>query len=569
MIPSFLFSSSSHRRFTIRALAIGAAICGVLSATPREAAALERLCDPAFEDCREPLIRLIDQETVRIDVAFWFMEDARYSSALVRARNRGVPIRVLMDTRANVNYPGNIFCLDQIKSAGIPMREKTTGGILHWKMMLFAGQNTVQFSGANYSDEAFVPEVPWTAYVDEVIYFTDRPGWVNSFMTKFDDVWTSQVGYRDYANVTSVQRAYATFPIDPELNFPPGGFRERSVAAYAAETQRIDSLMYRITDRAHTDALIAAAQRGVQVRIVHEQLQYRDPTRVWHSWNVDRLWAAGREILVNGQPSIRVRQRRHQGLSHEKLTVLTSQHLSVIGSSNWTSPSSDTQLEHNLFTTDLAIYNWSREHFDRKWNNTGGAPETAPFVPLPPDVPQLVTPTSGALNQSLTPTLTWDGGLWAHRYDVYVGTDPNNLTKVVNDRELGPVQQSVTLTPLSPGTVYYWRVVSRTMAGLSRSSPICSFKTAGTGGSVPTNFCLSPPPEPADPVLVLEPQDIRRSGSGSGGDGVVPSGATNVGPAGVPAGRTPTSNSTFTGQRAVPRPWLPDTRPDVGEGQEP
>ena len=68
MIPSFLFSASSHRRFTIRALAIAAAICGVLSVTPREAVALERLCDPAFEDCREPLIRLIDQETVRT----WF-----------------------------------------------------------------------------------------------------------------------------------------------------------------------------------------------------------------------------------------------------------------------------------------------------------------------------------------------------------------------------------------------------------------------------------------------------------------------------------------------------------------
>src|SRR6476619_7155679 len=91
---------------------------------PRPAAALERLCDPAFEDCRAPLINLIDRETVGIDVGFWFMEDARYSSALLRAKARGVPIRVLMDTRANDSYPGNIFCLDQIQSGGIPMREK-------------------------------------------------------------------------------------------------------------------------------------------------------------------------------------------------------------------------------------------------------------------------------------------------------------------------------------------------------------------------------------------------------------------------------------------------------------
>jgi hypothetical protein len=69
--------------------------------TPRSATALERFCDPAFEDCRAPLIDLIDRETVGIDVGFWFMEDARYSSALQRAKARGVPIRVLMDTRAN------------------------------------------------------------------------------------------------------------------------------------------------------------------------------------------------------------------------------------------------------------------------------------------------------------------------------------------------------------------------------------------------------------------------------------------------------------------------------------
>ena len=147
--------------------------------------------------------------------------------------------------------------MSQIQSAGIPMREKIAGGILHWKMMLFAGQRTVQFSGDNYSDEAFVPQTPWTAYVDEIIYFTDRANYVNSFMTKFDDVWTLATGYRNYANVTTLVRKYATFPIDPELNFPPGGFRERSVAAYASEPQRIDASMYRITDRAHTDALIA------------------------------------------------------------------------------------------------------------------------------------------------------------------------------------------------------------------------------------------------------------------------------------------------------------------------
>ena len=74
------------------------------------------------------------------------------------------------------------------------MREKVDSGINHWKLMIFAGQKVVQFSGANHTPEAFVPEVPYSNYVDEVIYFTDDESLVNSFKTRFDDVWTSTTG---------------------------------------------------------------------------------------------------------------------------------------------------------------------------------------------------------------------------------------------------------------------------------------------------------------------------------------------------------------------------------------
>ena len=37
---------------------------------PARASGLERICDVAFENCRSPLITLIRNETVGIDVAF-------------------------------------------------------------------------------------------------------------------------------------------------------------------------------------------------------------------------------------------------------------------------------------------------------------------------------------------------------------------------------------------------------------------------------------------------------------------------------------------------------------------
>ena len=59
-------------------------------ATAQTLAPQERLCDPTFEDCRADVLTYIQQEKVEIDMAFWMMNDARYSNALEAAWNRGV-----------------------------------------------------------------------------------------------------------------------------------------------------------------------------------------------------------------------------------------------------------------------------------------------------------------------------------------------------------------------------------------------------------------------------------------------------------------------------------------------
>src|SRR5215218_6865869 len=228
------------------------------------AQAQERLCDTAFEDCRTPLWQLIDNETQGIDVAFWFMQDSSYATKLINRFKAGVPVRVLVDPRANPTYAGNEAVLEQLKAAGIPMRYKAGDGILHWKMMLFAGQNKVEFSGANYSGNFFVPDAPNSNYFDEAIYFSNDLSLIQSFKTKYDDVWTNTVQYANYANVSGpLTRKYPTSPINAELNFPPSvdasqDFLLRTQQNLNAETKKIDVIMYRITSQAFTDTTIAA-----------------------------------------------------------------------------------------------------------------------------------------------------------------------------------------------------------------------------------------------------------------------------------------------------------------------
>jgi phosphatidylserine/phosphatidylglycerophosphate/cardiolipin synthase-like enzyme len=446
------------------------------------AAAADRLCDASYEDCRTPLLSLIHNEQIGIDVAFWFMEDARYTAALIDRWRQGVPVRVIMDTEANRNYPLNAEALQDLKAAGIPMLEKTSGGIVHWKTMIFAGQNVVEFSGANFSPHAFVPTTPYVNYIDEVIYFTDNPELVNSFKRRYDDVWTASSGYTAYANITAPRaRVYPTFSIHPDLNFPPfNNFATRSVGRYNAETTAIDAIMFRITDRRHSDALIAARGRGVPVRLITEPGQYRDPVRLWHSWNVDRLYMAGVQVRV------RAHESGENGM-HQKTTLLRGQRMTIFGSSNWTSPSASSQLEHNIFTTDPYLYEFFSDVFDRKWNNRTGNVETKPFVPLPPDAPKYHAPANSSTGQSLSVTLKWNAGYFAHKYDIYFGTS-SNPPLIAADVELGPSTtptsyRSYAVSGLQESTTYYWKIVSKTMANRAASGPVWNFRTVGTAAA--------------------------------------------------------------------------------------
>lgn len=470
------------------------------------ASAQNRLCDPGAEDCRSILINYIRAETVGIDVGFWFMEDARYTTELINRFKAGVPVRVLVDSRANATNKYNADRLLELKTAGIPMRERYTGGILHWKMMLFAGQGIVEFSGANYSADAWLPSpgtAPYTNYTDESIFFTGDHSLVDSFRTKYDDLWTNTTSYRDYANVPAARiRAYGIFPKDPQLNFVPAeSYVNRALGRYSKETRQIDVIMYRITDRRHTDAMIAAKQRGVRVRLITEPQQYRDVTRLWHSWNVDRLYMAGVEIM----------QRQHAGLNHQKSVLMYGLGTTMFGSSNWSSPSGESQEEHNMFSTDPATFDWFVNQFERKWTGSGGVVENVPFAPLPPD--KATTPSPAALATGVPAagpvTLQWYGGPWAHLYDVYLGTDPNNLPMVASNLALGPsetttqMQKYAVSTPLVSGTTYYWKVVSRTMALQARTSATWSFTTDG----------VAPPPLTA--TLVREPYLQQVSATGA------------------------------------------------------
>ena len=293
---------------------------------------------------------------------------------------------------------------------------------MHYKLMLFAGQNIVEFSGANFSADAwvFTGPVPYVNYVDESVYFTDNAAFVHSFMTKFDDLWTNTTAYADYANVPQpLARHYPSYAKDPQLNFPPlESYANRSVEPLQprdAEDRR-DHVPH------HRPPAHRRDHRGEGPRHSRpaDQRPAAVPRRVaacGMSWNIDRLYMAG----------VQIKMRAHQGLNHQKLVLLYSQTMSIFGSSNWTSPSDNAQEEHNCFCTDANDVPVVHGHVRAEVEQHRGRHRERHFVPLPPDTP-VTTPVGHRMRdrrrRSTSITLKWYGGPWAHKYDVYFGTDP-------------------------------------------------------------------------------------------------------------------------------------------------
>src|SRR5215203_4911654 len=449
-----------------------AALLVLIVAAPARAQLIDTMCDPSWENCHAKLLGYVRSETQSIDIAMWFMEDQELADAIVQRFQAGVSVRAIVDPRRNDETPVNATTLEKFADAGIPMRQKIDGGILHWKYIIF-GQNVMEWSAANFGDYYFKPAVPYLDYTDEGIYFTNDPPVIDSFRRKFDDTWVLTTGFSNYANASgTLTRRYPLYPIDPSMNFVPAeNFSTRSKPFYDAETQRIDVIMYKITEGTHADGLIRARARGLPVRLITEPERYRNKDNVWHAYQVDRLYMAG----------VKIRIRAHAGFTHQKNTLLYGQGLAIFGSSNWTSESNKSQYEHNYFSTKKWLFDWLTANFERKWGNTKGYAETAVFVPLPPDPPAYVAPAKDAtgISTSTATSISWKPGPWAHLADVYFGTSPSPPLYAANVAVSPNSTKSVTLPALASGTRYYWQIVSKTIALKEAPGPIYSFSTAG------------------------------------------------------------------------------------------
>lgn len=98
--------------------------------------------------------------------------------------------------------------------------------------------------------------------------------------------------------------------------------------------------------------------------------------------------------------------------------------------------------------------------------------------------PTVTAPSSGAIGQSLTPTITWDAIAVATGYKLSVGTTAGG-TDVMNNQDVGNVTSYMFSTPLIPATTYYYTVNSYNATSTSSSCTERTFTTVCGATNVP------------------------------------------------------------------------------------
>ena len=150
---------------------------------------------------------------------------------------------------------------------------------------------------------------------------------------------------------------WGAFPgsaVPAEVVFSPeGGVRQHLVRAIRQSQQRIDVAVYQFTSFELAEALLAAKERGVRIRLLtdRETLESGGPA-------LRKLRPAGIVIRSLGVPE--------QSLMHNKFAIFDDR-LVATGSYNWTQSAERANYENLVLLDDLEVVARYKREFQRLW----------------------------------------------------------------------------------------------------------------------------------------------------------------------------------------------------------
>jgi phosphatidylserine/phosphatidylglycerophosphate/cardiolipin synthase-like enzyme len=140
----------------------------------------------ANQDAQKALLHIMDSSAQTLDVAVYSITDGTIASAMVRAKLRGVTVRLLTDSTQSAGKSQKTL-LAKIKSAGIPIKTNSHSGLMHLKMTV-ADKKIATTGSFNYTKSAQKSN-------DEVFVVLNNAQIATGFDSEFETMWNDTKNY--------------------------------------------------------------------------------------------------------------------------------------------------------------------------------------------------------------------------------------------------------------------------------------------------------------------------------------------------------------------------------------
>jgi len=256
----------------------------------------------------EMLAEAIDQARLSVDMAMYNFNLWSIRDALVAAHQRGVNVRVVIDSD-NINEPE----VQDLIDAGIPVLGDQRESLMHHKFAIL-DRREVWTGSMNFSVGGAYKDANSLLRLQNLKVAED-------FQVEFDEMFED--GLFGYASPTNTPYPVLSVAGDQvEVYFSPDdGVLDRLVDLVGEADQEVRFLAYSFTADRLAEAMLQQAQAGVEISGVFDRSQVRGNT----GGEFARLNAAGLDVRLANTPN----------LMHHKVLIIDRQ-IVAVGSYNFT-----------------------------------------------------------------------------------------------------------------------------------------------------------------------------------------------------------------------------------------
>lgn len=327
------------------------------------------------------LIERINAATYSIDLALYsFFGLSDVANALITAKNRGVKVRFVYDSRTNQNNAASII------NAGIPYikRPSSLSGIMHNKFFVFDARDTNPNNDWVWTGSWNITssELNWKNNVIEI----NDPAVALAYTNEFQEMWGSSTDTPNPSNAKfGSQKSDNT-----QHSFTVGG---RNLKVYFSPSDNTNSKIIDVVNTSNNNiyfALYSFTKSDIrQAMYNRNQLGVSDIRGI-----IDQANGTGSQF-TQLQSFAQMFTTVSSGTVHHKygmvdVTNPLSDPTVLTGSHNWSGNAETDNDENTVIITDIYIANQYMQEFKARYNEDGGtSPFTVPVVSVEDEISEI------------------------------------------------------------------------------------------------------------------------------------------------------------------------------------